>query len=344
MSSSIKAPRLDSFSRAKEWFHMVKPIRGNKEGRRPLGVRRYHACASIDMPDENTVALVYYRVPFVLWRSDNTLVVKRPSYITAFSVDDLSGFLPPGMWVSWVDTRPFISFDDGAGIRKYLMKKGDEFEFTPTGPRTFEMKSRPEAYNYVRRKDALPRVVNRKFAPFLDWATVVVAVSGAVDTEASERAQGRLSREAGVPSLDDYVKFSHRNPVEYRFHNVWEDQRMLGQLPFSNYRNTKHVFHTESCQVVEQWLTGSPEDWVDVLGIIGDRMGRYLYREQRRVIHMNDVHEFCELIAGHLYRDEVFKIVKLEDGEVPTRTNAHFFQSFKFRDLATLSRIVPTNV
>ena len=119
---------------------------------------------------------------------------------------------------------------------------------------------------------------------------------------------------------------------------------MLGQLPFSNYRNTKHVFHTESCQVVEQWLTGSPEDWVDVLGIIGDRMGRYLYREQRRVIHMNDVHEFCELIAGHLYRDEVFKIVKLEDGEVPTRTNAHFFQSFKFRDLATLSRIVPTNV
>ena len=96
---TLRAPILSSFAEAKDWFVKTPPIRGHKDKVRPLGVRRYHQRGSIAMPDDATVALRYYNHTCVEWKHDNTFTVHYPkNYVTAFSVDDLCGFLPPGMW------------------------------------------------------------------------------------------------------------------------------------------------------------------------------------------------------------------------------------------------------
>ena len=92
--NAIGGPRLGSFNDAVDWYNKVKPIRGNKDGTRPLGERRYHHMASISMPDPDTVQLSWLEQPMVLWHSDETMTLLKPRGSNAYTPDQVVGFLP----------------------------------------------------------------------------------------------------------------------------------------------------------------------------------------------------------------------------------------------------------
>lgn len=337
--NTLRAPGLRSFEQAKQWFQNTPPIRGHKDKVRPLGARRYHHRGSIDMPTDDQVVLKFYKAPFVTWKADNTFVVQHPAFMSAYCMDDLDGFLPPGMTMLWRECRPILHFHTKDGPRGYVLEDNDVFQFSVTGERTYELHNPKRVVKYTRRRGALAKLVNERYGAFLDWATVVSSVTKGIDSDESDVSMARLASEAGVPSNEDYKNFREKNERLYTSLNMWPDHRQSRMIPFP--RMTRDSwFHTPSCEVIDSWLTGDPENWIHVLNVGGSRSGWFVWQARKFTLSMEMVHCFVNNIASHLFRNELFLEVELPDGEVPTRTNERYFTTRTFRDIPTDGRIV----
>jgi hypothetical protein len=75
--------------------------------------------------------------------------------------------------------------------------------------------------------------------------------------------------------------------------------------------------------------------------VIALRYGQYLYAKSVYRLKFAEADRVLQEIASHLHRDEVFEIVRLPDGKMPSRTNAKYFNSYKlptFEELSTFGR------
>lgn len=324
--------RLNSFVLAKNYYQSVKPIRGRVPEVRPLGDRRHDNMASIEMPDDNTVELLFYRKSFVRWHADNTFDVSCPTYYSAYAPDNCKFFLPGTMSMRWKDCRMFLIHDG----KEYLMQPGDVFRFAKTGEKYFFL-NKPVAYNYRKIRGALPKVM-AKYEPFLDWLRVVSAVTNAVDYDKGEYVRGRFYSEAGVVTpaqiQAELIKRQLDNPqYDYSLHLL---SSRIYAAPYNSYRSTG--FSTTHCRVIDRWLTSEdPEDWVMAMELIATKYGEYSYRQSKHILHFGKAITAIENIASHLHRNEVFERVRLPDGKRPSRTNEKYFNSYEMPTFAELS-------
>ncbi|NBS69885.1 hypothetical protein EBT31_13370 [bacterium] len=336
---TLEAPKLDGFAMAKQWYEKTKPIRGHKDKVRPLGRRRYHQRGNIAMPDDYTVDLNYYHQLFVQWKSDNTFTVRYPRFISAFCIDDLSGFVPPKMWFEWSETRLILCFREGDSPRKYVMEEGDVFQFSLTDRWSYVLHNKKRAFKYSKRRGVTPKIVNERYGAFLDWATVVTGVAPDVTREDAEEGDTKMKNQAGVPAHEALHEFRNRNEKLFNQLGFWAEARNINYLPFSH-GGRGAWFHTPSCEVLDSWMTGDPENWPSMLHVIGMRAGLFDWRQLRYRVTMTQLRNFVDNVAMHLFRNEVFAEVELPDGEVPPRTNRRYFTTVVIRDIPTDGRIV----
>lgn len=315
--------RLNSFERAKNYYQNVKPIRGRSKDVRPLGSRRHDYMASIEMPNESTVDLLFFNKRFVSWSEDDTFTVSCPTYYSAYAPDNCKFFLPGYLSMRWKDCRMFLVYDN----KEYLMQPGDVFRFAKVGGKYFFL-NKPVGYNYRKIRGALPKVME-KYAPFLDWLQVVSAVTNTVDRERGEYVGNCLFSEAGVvtPEQVRAEQEKRQKEINQYDYSLNELTHRLHHAPFSTYRNVG--FSTEHCRVIDKWLTSEdPEDWVTAMEFLAVKYGNYLYWQQKHVLHFDKAINAIENIASHLHRDTVFERVRLPDGKRPSRTNEKYFNSY----------------
>jgi len=323
--------RLHDFAQVKKWYTDTPPIRGNPNNIRPLGSRRHHYIANMVMPDDNTVDLCFYGKPFVRWHADDTFEVMCPTYYSAYAPDNITNFLPDTMRMSWGNTCMFLVYEG----RSYLILPGEVFKFSKVGDKYFFL-NKPVAYAYRKRRGVLKQVM-KKYDAFRDWLTVVTAINNETPQEEEMHVNEMFSAAAGVVTHSQVEAEKAKRVKEnsdYPFalaalaHHLW-------QAPYSNYRDAG--FCTAHCAVLDKWIAGdNAEDWVNAMKVIALRYGRYVYGRHVYILEFGDADRVLREIASHLHRDEVFEIVRLPDGQVPSRTNANYFKSHELPTLAEL--------
>jgi len=324
--------RLDSFAQAKKHYQAVKPIRGRTEDRRPLGERRHDGMASIEMPNDSTVDLVFCGTTFVRWHADDTFEVMCPVYYSAYAPDNCTPFLPDLLRMRWIDCRMFLVHEG----KEYLMGRGDVFRFSRVGGKYFFL-NKPVAYNYRKVRGALDNVMQR-YVPFLDWLQVVCAVTNEIENAEREYVIPLFDAEAGVATetqikaeMDKRQK--EENRCGYELAAAWHQ---AGDAPYSSYR--ARGFSTEHCAALDRWVTSdNPEDWVIAMKLIALRFGDHEYRLRMYRLSFTTAFDVLKNIATHLHRTKVFERVRLPDGKAPSRTNENFFKSRKIPTPAELS-------
>ena len=324
--------RLNSFVQAKNYYQSVKPIRGRAVEVRPLGERRYDYMASIEMPKQGTVDLLFFNKRFVNWSEDDTFTVSCPTYYSAYAPDNCSRFLPGNLTMRWKDCRMFLVHDN----KEYLMQPGDVFRFAKTGEKYFFL-NKPVAYNYRKIRGALPKIMT-KYEPFLDWLQVVSAVTNTVDRDKDEHVLGRFYSEAGVvtPAQIQLEQTKRQAGTKQYDYSLSELSNRIHHAPYNSYRNTG--FSTPHCRVIDRWLTSEdPQNWVLAMELLAIKYGRYRYANQQHTLVFDRAVTAIENIASHLHRNEVFERVRLPDGKRPSRTNEKYFNSYEIPTPAELS-------
>jgi len=332
--NSIGAPRLGSFKDAVDWHNKVKPIRGNKDGVRPLGERRYHYSANITMPDPDTVLLNYYGSKLVEWRSDNTFTLHAPKYYSAYSGDQIIGFVPRSMGFSWEKGRLFVQLTDGKNIE---LVRRQSLGFTPVertyhGWPVFEVVDAPDVHVYRVKRGVADAITKRRFGAFLEWvtmtSTIVLSVSNSEINESRKQYQSAAGySEEFLDAKQEAVKGLG-----------WDGKReMVAQalndvhyLPHSPNRGCS-AFHRASAELLAGWMSGNnTERWLDALNVIQHHVGQHMYNDRLGkngvYIDMPRVYGYVKSITAFLHRDEAFKVITIPAGTVPSKRNAEYFR------------------
>ena len=328
------APSLSSFAEAKDRFEHTEPIRRHKDKVRPLGYRRYHNAASIDMPDADTVVLKYYGTPFVTWRSDNTFTVSNDTHQSASAATHLSYFLP----VSWVTRWDKCRMTICRAGKSYLMPEGSRFHFAKVDDK-FDLINKPVAHA-LRKKRGIDKALLTKCHPFLDWLTVVLPVNNNITNTESEEAIDVLRSSVGLNPPDWYharVTESTREPLisaKVR-EQIYAEHRMIDHLPLVNYAHFRsHWYHTSSCEKLLHWVTDESADrWVLAMYLIAEKAGGRSWLGDgvlRYNLSVEQATKFLLEMIRHVHRHTIFYKEQLDDGVMPSRSNAVYFNSFSF--------------
>jgi hypothetical protein len=332
--NTAEVPTLGSFAQAKARFENTKPIRGNKDKVRPLGNRNKHRMASFDMPDADTVVLKYYGEPFVTWRSDDSFSVTNSVYNSSFSARHLPYFLPTRWATNWNACRMTI----GNKGKYYLFPKGETLHFVKAGD-DFELVNKPVAYA-IRKRRGSDRTILAKCAPFFDWLTVVSAVNNSLTEEETKHAINLMREQVGLQHTEWYQKrvqemYTDASITTQDKEKRYADYRMIDSLPFNcKYTHlSARSFHTASCERILQWVEDdNAENWVLAMNLIAERAGNRRYKNNsiQYDLSVEQATKFMAEIARHVHRDSIFYNEQLEDGVVPTRSNAVYLRSFSF--------------
>ena len=331
-------PRIQNFAQAKKHYESVVPIRGDKDKTRPLGRnRRYHRTASIEMPNPDTVNLMYgwgdSKNPLVQWRSDNTFTVTRPTYANAYDPDNLTFFLPQGKF-SWIQGRLFI---DVPGNKRYLMSAKEEFNFQMIDGQMF-MANKPVAYSYRIKRVPMARVM-KEYEPFLDWMQVVLSVQHPLTAKELEFPYDRFVEMAGVKSgkyYSDLTSLLSRGKDEAKRHQAYAESNQRSKLPFAGrgVYGSNSNFHRPSCELLYNWVTSpDAEDWVQAMYVIAMQAGESRYSTGGNYIrHLRIEHaqQYLRNLGIFLNRDDILEKVRLDDGAVPSKQNTKFFTEIRF--------------
>jgi hypothetical protein len=297
------------------------------------------------MPDENTVCLKYYGHTLVEWHADDTFRVFHVRGVTAYSVDDMTGFLPSGVRFEWIGRRLFICFLRDDGLVRYEMKPEHPFMFVRMGER-FELTDRPKAVRFVRKRNAVQNLLRERYGAFLDWASVVNSVSSQYSADEGEASNVAMRKQLGIPSAEEYENICRAHLQYYNDNNLWEDRRMAMHLPFIKKYENPAVFYTPAVKLLDEWLCGTPDQWVLALNMIAMRSGRYVWgnrgNEPLWKLDTKTIYECLIDLASHLFRDELFVCETLPDGATPSRTNLSYWNTFEFTDIPKHIRIVST--
>jgi hypothetical protein len=346
--------RLNSYAEAKLKYESVKPIRGHKLKVRPLCYREHHRMASIRMTDDGQgeVILEYYGRDLVVWSPDNTFVVNRPKYVSAFVPDNIHNYLPDGMFFGWNETRLTLHPAQGKG---YLMLKNTSFRFEPQ-ENGFKMQNPPKEFIYRKRPSMAKNFVANNFTPFIEWASTVFSITGSIlkdkDNETVGFANETLLKALNLPSPEWFRERADRagktnvpsggeTPEQQSYREIcMTDSRLSTAIPtVRNWRaSTPTDWHTESVEKVLQWVTEPLSDnWAHALYLIMDRGGEHFYHRDNntgescwaRQISLKGIADYLEGLVLHKNRDTMFITTELPDGIIPTRRNlAYFNQSF----------------
>ena len=327
---------MSSFAQAKERFENTKPIRGNKDGVRPLGYRNKHRMASIEMPDADTVVLKYYGEPFVTWKPDDSFMVTNIAYQSSCTASHLPFFLPKRWETVWNATRMTI----GNKGKFYLMPAGTTFHFVKAGD-DYELVNKPVAYA-IRKKRGADAKILAKCAPFFEWLTVVSAVNNSITNAETEHAKEVLREQSGLRTnawyqkrlQDSYKPETKLTTLERE--KIYADYRMSDMVPTSctKYSYIKsRSFHTPSSERLLQWVEDdNAENWVLAMNLITERAGRRRYKKGgvQYELSLIEAIDFLTEIARHVHRDAIFRKEQLDDGEVPSRSNMKYFNCHVF--------------
>lgn len=324
-------PLINSFDKAKRRYESTAPIRGNPDKKRPLGVRRHWRAAAIEMPNPDTVNLMYYDKPLVQWRSDNSFTIYYPAHVSAYVPDQINQYLAHGNFV-WLYGRMFLQLSDG---KRYLMEGGKEFECHLIDNKMFLL-NKPVAYSYRIKRAALAQAL-KPYESFLDWLQVVLSVQHPTPSDDLDIPYELFVQEAGVKSEKQYDEL--RSPTDFsRNAIVFEEQRNQRRLPFMarGHYGTNLNFHRPSAQLLHAWVASEDaENWVRAMYVItkqaGNRVrsgaGVYTYAMQ---LHIDDAREYLRTLGIFLNRDSVLDKVRLDDGATPSRQNTNFFKEINF--------------
>ena len=328
--NAIGGPRLGSFKDAVDWHNKVKPIRGNKDGVRPLGERRYHNAASITMPDPDTVLLNYYGNKLVEWRSDNTFTLHAPKYYSAYSGDQIIGFVPRSVGFSWVHGRLFVR-TDGKDIE---LVRRQSLKFVPVagvhqGHPVFEVENAPDVQVYRVRRGMADAITKRRFGAFLEWVALTAPIVQSVARSEMEESYAQFRTALGYTDefLAEQKKAVDGLPWDGEREHVMVALCDVDYLPYSVHR-LGGAFHRASAELLAEWMSGNnPNKWLSALNVIQDYAGVHKFHMDRNAhIDIPRVYEYIKGVAAFLHRDEAFKVITLPAGTVPSKRNSEYFR------------------
>jgi hypothetical protein len=330
------APRLSSYAEALKWYNDTKPIRGHEKAVRPLGYRRYHMCASIEL-DAGDVVLVYEGFPCVTWRPGDTFTVAAPHWYNAFQAEKMIGMVPRGMSFEWNKGRLFVT--TGFGAHKHHLPRGSSLLFARDGEHTdktcrFVCVSDEPPVQYKAVRNAQDKLVEKHFTPFISWMRVVLNSDEHLTLDESYPAYDKFCTELGYSEAQKQAQARAIDPLPYSNEHKKAVNRFLGQLsrlPFPDSGGDR-AFSRPACELMFSRLTGEdPTHWPDMLMIIRRRAGKYRYMRGRAgfVTSHDDVMRYLKQLVAFLFRDQVFVAEQLERGQIPSKCNAHFFNDVK---------------
>jgi hypothetical protein len=329
-------PQINSFAEAKARFENTKPIRGNKDKVRPLGYRNKWSMARMEMPDADTVVFLYYGEPFVTWKPDDSFTVTNNTYQSPWVAGHLPFFLPRRWETKWNGCRMTI----GNKGKFYLMPAGTTFQFVKAGD-DYELVNKPIAHA-IRKKRGADRAILAKCAPFFDWLTVVSTVNNCLTATETKDAMDKLREHVGLRTAEwyrerlqeSYKPESILTPTERS--KIYDDYRMVDTVPttISQYTHVRYrAFHTPSSELLMNWVeSDNADNWVLAMYVLAERSGvrRYNSGDMQFKLTLESATKYLTEVARHVYRDSIFTTEQLDDGVVPSRSNAVYFRSHAF--------------
>jgi hypothetical protein len=332
--NSIGAPRLGSFKDAVDWHNKVKPIRGNKEGVRPLGERRYHNAASITMPDPLTVVLNYYGHRLVEWRSNDTFILHAPKYYSAFSGDQIIGFVPRSVSFDWNKGRLFVQTDG----KQIELTRRQSLKFVPIektyiGCPVFEVVDAPDAQVYRVKRGVADNITLRRFGAFLEWVMVTSTIAPSGSHKELSLSYRKFRSALGYSNefcdaQRSAVSGLAWDEADGRRGYVMQALADVDYLPYSPHRRGA-TFHRASSELLAAWMSGNnTERWLDALHVIQEHIGtsRAYISHGEEHVDPKRVYDYVKTITAFLHRDEAFKVVTIPAGTVPSKCNAEYFR------------------
>lgn len=350
MYNTCRAPVLYNYAHAKDWHDKTPPIRGNKDKVRPLGSRRHWSMASIAM-DGDDVVLNYYGSKCVVWHPDDSLTIHYPRWCTAFEPEKLAHFLPPKLHFEW-NQRRFIVFNDWDKTRVEL-RHGGTVRLNAVGVdpwngrvvRKFQFAEIPETAQYAKRRGVSTRILREKFIPFLEWVRVVTAISPNVTDAEAETARDALFFQATHITEREWeiaehwygsTPWSENESVATRKQGFNHDQHLRRVFPMrgqNGYAKDAGIHMAGARALYNMMLLENQDQWLNALQIIAGHQGynRWVNRETHFEIRDWQVQKYLERLVCAVHRDDVFKRVQLEAGEIPTKRHTEFFREVEFR-------------
>jgi hypothetical protein len=326
--------KLASFEIAKTWYEKTKPIRGNAENIRPLGSRRHHYMASIDMPNADTVCLKFFGQTLVEWRSNNTYSVFAPKYYSAFAPDNMHNFLPlSGQHFMWDKGRMVYCSSVGRGSEAYVLERGGRLDFQMVGGRSFFLNA-PVAHN-VRAKRGVANKLMHRYADFLSWMQVVLAVTPVYEGDELNPSIDQFGLSLGYMTNEEYSAMNSDFATPALRDEYWDERYNRDALPFG-FRNggwdSSIGFNREACLRMQSMILGNDtSDWVQTLHVIVSKTGRYTWSPRAgKKVSEDKAYEFVKHLVTYLHRDEVFTLERLPKGTIPSKTNTQYYHDVNF--------------
>lgn len=356
---TVNAPILLDYESALAHYHSVKPIR--KKTVRPLGVRRYHATASIDM-DGDDVVLVYLNSPVVVWHPDNSITLRCPAYVSAYVPDNLIHFTPPGVRFEWNKVRMAIYNQDTD--ERILIKRKESVRLIPSGKtkpwhlrerRVWAFEKMPSEYNYVKRTGVVPKIARDKFGAFLQWFDDTAQISQTISVDDVNDATSRLVYAVTGNTAKDVNNFRDEyQAIKWDAEPMLVDKKRLMSWDLEvielypmggkNAYKPKGFHFAGVCMLYNWMLAGNEEHWYDALCIIAmqqirKRWDKALYNVDG-VGNREAIVEYIHKIVSIVHRDEAFKRVELPQGVLPSKTNRDIFDDYSFTHIPEKTDIV----
>lgn len=326
--NTANVPCLESFEAAVQKFKSTTPIRGKQaNGTVPLGERKKHNMASIAMPDEDTVQLIYYNKPLVVWKSDNTFEVFSPAYHSPFVVGNIQNYVPRSVGFHWDRGRMCLVVKE----QRFLLPEGKSFKFKNT-PHSVELLDVPMEYA-IRKKRGMEKKYLKDCEPFLEWMELVQSIDNTPKDPIDEMdaAMDALYKELGLMSIKGFETWTNKN---LNVPNRWQISRNRDHLPHGGrgqWRGSKYGFHKKGCELLMDWVTGSlSENWVTAYYVLMRQQGERGYKNTNGVrewsvwLDRKSVTEYLKQIILHLHFDECFVKEPLGAGEIPTKQNSEY--------------------
>lgn len=333
----IKA--LANYEEALAHYHSVVPIRGKTV--RPLGIRRHHPSASIEL-DEATgdVILNYHIYPFVVWHKAGGFTLHAPRHYSGFIVHTLHNYLPNPMFFQWDKSRLIVKMDGYDGKRFLLEKHGSlKFVKRTSG---YDLESYPTEYNYRKRPGRAKKIM-AKYQPFLDWVALVMSIDnkeGEFEDETTS-AHNRLREVCGYKSSEWYDEkyrkvhshMSYDDPVRTSFNY---EMVVLNDIPMVRKGNRygRQWSHRKSAKQLLDWISGTEptEDWSWAMYVLLRQGGTHGYHYRKggnrptytREFKGDDLTNYIEDLICVVHADEVFIEEQLEVGVVPSKSNRFY--------------------
>jgi hypothetical protein len=276
------------------------------------------------------VLLNYYGNKLVEWRSDNTFTLHAPKYYSAYSGDQIIGFVPRSMFFEWNRGRLFVQ-TDGASI-EVIRRQSLKFvpvEKTYNGYPVFKVENAPDVQVYRVKRGVADAITKRRFVAFLEWVALTSSIVPSVARSEMEESYAQFRAALGYTDefLAEQKKAVDGLPWDGEREHVMAALCDVDYLPYSVHR-LGGAFHRASAELLAEWMSGNnPDKWLSALNVVQDYAGVFKFHMDRNAhIDIPRVYEYIKGVAAFLHRDEAFKVITLPAGTVPSKRNSEYFR------------------